>query len=116
MTGNAKSFAAAAIGLALVLPPIAAARAQSVADFYRGKSIDLDIGYSVGGGYDLYARLIARRLGGHIPGNPTIVARNTEGAGRLHPAKYLYSTAPKRGSIIGATRPDPPDGRLLAQA
>ena len=56
----ARCLAAAAV-LALALAHISSARAQSVADFYRGKSIDLDIGYSVGGGYDLYARLIARR-------------------------------------------------------
>src|SRR5690349_23824979 len=101
MTGNAKR--AAVIGLALVLPPIAAARAQSVDDFYRGKSIDLDIGYSVGGGYDLYARLIARRLGEHIPGNPTVVPRNMEGAGSLRLANYLYAAAPNDGTVIGAT-------------
>ncbi|HEX4237285.1 MAG TPA: hypothetical protein VHZ64_05005, partial [Xanthobacteraceae bacterium] len=86
--------AAAVIALALTLPHIPAARAQSVADFYRGKSIDLDIGYSVGGGYDLYARLIARRLGAHIPGNPTVVPKNMEGAGSLRLANYLYSAAP----------------------
>ena len=87
--------AAAAIALTLALPHIAPASAQSVADFYRGKSIDLDIGYSVGGGYDLYARLIARRLGGHIPGNPTVVPKNMEGAGSLRLANYLYSAAPE---------------------
>ena len=68
-----------------------------------GKSIDLDIGYSVGGGYDLYARLIARRLGGHIPGNPTIVPKNMEGAGSLRLANYLYAAAPNDGTVIGAT-------------
>jgi tripartite-type tricarboxylate transporter receptor subunit TctC len=105
MTGNARCFAVAVIGLvlllALALPH--AASAQSVADFYRGKSIDLDIGYSVGGGYDLYARLIARRLGGHIPGNPTVVPKNMEGAGSLRLANYLYAAAPKDGTVIGAT-------------
>jgi tripartite-type tricarboxylate transporter receptor subunit TctC len=95
--------AAAAIALTLALPHIAPASAQSVADFYRGKSIDLDIGYSVGGGYDLYARLIARRLGGHIPGNPTVVPKNMEGAGSLRLANYLYSAAPNDGTVIGAT-------------
>jgi tripartite-type tricarboxylate transporter receptor subunit TctC len=65
------------------------AAAQSAAEFYRGRSIDLQIGYSVGGGYDLYARLVARHLGGHIPGNPTIVPRNMEGAGSLRLANYL---------------------------
>src|SRR5262252_6623998 len=94
---------AAATVLALALAHIPSARAQSVADFYRGKSIDLDIGYSVGGGYDLYARLIARRLGGHIPGNPTVVPKNMEGAGSLRLANYLYAAAPNDGTVIGAT-------------
>ena len=104
MTTIARGLAAAAvIALALASPHIPAARAQSVADFYRGKSIDLDIGYSVGGGYDLYARLIARRLGGHIPGNPTVVPKNMEGAGSLRLANYLYAAAPNDGTVIGAT-------------
>ena len=55
------------------------AHAQSVGDFYKGKNLDLYIGYSVGGGYDLYARLLARHLGKHIPGNPTVLPRNMEG-------------------------------------
>jgi tripartite-type tricarboxylate transporter receptor subunit TctC len=101
MRSIARGLTAAVIALALPLIP--AAGAQSVADFYRGKSIDLDIGYSVGGGYDLYARLIARRLGGHIPGNPTIVPKNMEGAGSLRLANYLYAAAPNDGSVIGAT-------------
>ena len=92
--------AAAMLAIALALTSIPA-RAQSVADFYRGKTIDLDIGYSVGGGYDLYARLIARRLGGHIPGNPTVVPKNMEG-GSLRLANYLYSAAPNDGTVIGA--------------
>jgi tripartite-type tricarboxylate transporter receptor subunit TctC len=79
-----------------------AARAQTAAEFYRGKSIDLEIGYSVGGGYDLYARLVARHLGQHIPGNPTIVPRNMEGAASLRLANYLYAAAPKDGTAIGA--------------
>jgi tripartite-type tricarboxylate transporter receptor subunit TctC len=79
-----------------------AAKAQSAAEFYRGKSIDLDIGYSVGGGYDLYARLLARHLGQHIPGNPTIVPKNMEGAASLRLANYLYSAAPRDGTVIGA--------------
>jgi tripartite-type tricarboxylate transporter receptor subunit TctC len=97
-------MALAGVALAAALPAmIASARAQSVADFYRGKSIDLEIGYSVGGGYDLYARLVARHLGEHIPGNPTIVPRNMEGAGSLRLANYLYAAAPRDGTVIGAT-------------
>jgi tripartite-type tricarboxylate transporter receptor subunit TctC len=103
MTKNARGSVLAAV-LALVLAAllVTAARAQSVADFYRGKTIDLNIGYSVGGGYDLYTRLIARRLGQHIPGNPTVVPKNMEGAGSLRLANYLYSAAPNDGTAIGA--------------
>jgi tripartite-type tricarboxylate transporter receptor subunit TctC len=81
---------------------ISPAAAQSAGDFYRGKSIELDIGYSAGGGYDLYARLLARHLGAHIPGNPTIVPKNMEGAASLRLANYLYSAAPRDGTVIGA--------------
>ena len=93
---------AAAIAVALLFLAGPVARAQSVAEFYKGKSIDLDIGFSVGGGYDLYARLIARRLGDHIPGNPTVVPKSIEGAGSLRLANYLYAAAPKDGTVIGA--------------
>jgi len=93
---------AVAIAVALLFLAGPVARAQSVAEFYKGKSIDLDIGYSVGGGYDLYARLIARRLGDHISGNPTVVPKNIEGAGSLRLANYLYAAAPKDGTVIGA--------------
>jgi len=85
-----------------LLSPQAAA-AQDPAAFYAGKSVDLDIGYSVGGGYDLYGRLLARHLGAHIPGNPTIVPKNMEGAGSLRLANYLYSAAPRDGTVIGTT-------------
>jgi tripartite-type tricarboxylate transporter receptor subunit TctC len=107
MTKNARasvlaSVLAAVLVLVVAVPLVSAARPQSVADFYRGKTIDLNIGYSVGGGYDLYARLIARRLGQHIPGNPTVVPKNMEGAGSLRLANYLYSAAPNDGTVIGA--------------
>jgi tripartite-type tricarboxylate transporter receptor subunit TctC len=95
----ARTGAAAAM-LAL---PAAMALAQSPADFYKGRTIDLQIGYSVGGGYDLYARMIARHLGKHVPGSPTIVPRNMEGAGSLRLANWLYTAAPKDGTVIGAT-------------
>jgi tripartite-type tricarboxylate transporter receptor subunit TctC len=95
-------FILCAVGLMVVLCSMPAARAQSVAEFYQGKSLDFDIGYSVGGGYDLYARLIARRLGGHIPGNPNVVPKNMEGAGSLRLANFLYSAAPRDGTVIGA--------------
>ena len=79
-----------------------AAVAQTVADFYRGKSIELDINVSVGGGYDLYARMVARHMGRHIPGNPTILPKNMEGGGGMRLANWLYNVAPKDGTAIGA--------------
>jgi tripartite-type tricarboxylate transporter receptor subunit TctC len=78
------------------------AGAQDAGGFYAGRSLDLEIGYSAGGGYDLYARLIGRHLGGHIPGNPTVVPKNMEGAGSLRLANFLYAAAPRDGSVIGA--------------
>jgi tripartite-type tricarboxylate transporter receptor subunit TctC len=71
------------------------------ADFYQGRTINLVIGHSAGGGYDLYARLLARHLGRHIPGNPTVVPNNMTGAGSLRAANYLYNAAPKDGTAIG---------------
>src|SRR5687767_12460592 len=85
----------------LMLMPCSIAAAQSVADFYRGKSVDLYIGYSVGGAYDLYARFLARHMGKHIPGNPTVVPKNMEGAGSLRLANWLYNVGPKDGTVFG---------------
>jgi tripartite-type tricarboxylate transporter receptor subunit TctC len=77
------------------------ASAQTPAEFYKGRNVELYIGYSVGGAYDLYARTIARHLGKHIPGNPTIIPKNLEGAGSLRLANWLYNVAPKDGTAIG---------------
>src|SRR5437764_6942900 len=77
------------------------AHAQGPADFYKGKTVDLMIGYSVGGGYDVYARMIARHLGKHIPSNPTVVPKNMEGAGSLRLANWLYNVAAKDGAVLG---------------
>ncbi len=97
---TALAFAMALLPAAATLSP-QAAQAEDPAAFFSGKSIDLDIGYSVGGGYDLYGRLLARHLGKHIPGNPVIVPKNMEGAGSLRLANYLYSAAPRDGTVIG---------------
>ena len=76
-TGNwTRGGAAAVLTLAAVLFAAPTAQAQDPAAFYKGRNVDLYIGYSVGGAYDLYARVIARHLGKHIPGNPTIVPKN----------------------------------------
>jgi tripartite-type tricarboxylate transporter receptor subunit TctC len=80
--------------------PASIAGAQSPADFYKGKTVELDVGYSVGGAYDLYARTIGRYLGHHLPGNPTVIVKNMEGGGSLRLANWLYRVAPKDGSVL----------------
>ena len=90
---------AAIAAVALTLP--VAGQAESVADFYKGRTVELMIGYSGGGGYDVYARLLARHMGKHIPGNPTIVPRNMPGAGSLVLANWLYNVAAKDGTVFG---------------
>jgi len=89
-----------AIG-AMLAALVAPALADPVADFYDGRRITLVIGYSVSGGYDTYARVVAHHLGRHIPGNPTVLPQNMEGAGSLRAANYLYNAAAKDGSVIG---------------
>src|SRR5262245_12208985 len=97
-------FAAACVAAALLCTPAPAA-AQSPTDFYAGKSINVLIGFSPGGGYDLYARTLARHMGRHIPGNPRLVPQNMPGAGSLRAANYLYGVAPKDGTAIAHFAP-----------
>jgi tripartite-type tricarboxylate transporter receptor subunit TctC len=75
---------------------------QSPAAFYKGKTIEIQVNVSVGGGYDLYARMVGRHLGRHIPGNPTIIVQNMPGGGGMRLANWLYNIAPKDGTVIGA--------------
>jgi tripartite-type tricarboxylate transporter receptor subunit TctC len=100
MTKHRTRIACAAVAAALLLAPAARVVAQSLADFFKSRNIDLYVGYSTGGAYDLYARVIGRHMGSHIPGNPTLVPRNMEGAGSLRLANYLYRVAPQDGSAI----------------
>lgn len=76
------------------------ARADALADVYRGKNVSMIVGYSAGGGYDVYARAIARYVNRHIPGNPAVVVTNMPGAGSLAAANYLYNIAPKDGMAM----------------
>jgi len=81
------------------------AEAEPVADFYRDRTITMVIGYSAGGGYDLYARVLARHMGRHIPGHPRLLPQNMPGAGSLKAANFIYSLAPRDGTVIAtATR------------
>ena len=100
---TARTPAWAILGAGVLLASLAGtpARAQSVADFYRGKTVNVLIGVGVGGEYDLQARLVARHLGKHIPGNPSLVPQNMTGAGGIKMANYLFAQAPRDGTYIG---------------
>jgi tripartite-type tricarboxylate transporter receptor subunit TctC len=87
---------------------VSPARADAVADFYKGKNVTLIVGYGTGGGYDVFARLLARHIGKYIPGNPNVVVQNMPGAGSLRAVNALYNTAPKDGTAIGMFGRDMP--------
>lgn len=74
---------------------------DSVAVFYKGKTITTNIGFSAGGEYDLHGRIVSRFLGKHIPGNPTVIASQMTGAGTIKLANFLYGVAPKDGTALG---------------
>jgi len=100
----------AAAGFVAVAPN---AHAQVVDDFYRGKTIDLIIGYSPGATYDLYARLVARHLGEHIPGNPRILPRNLPGSGSRIAVNYVYKAGPQDGTVLGTADQSLPVERVM---
>jgi tripartite-type tricarboxylate transporter receptor subunit TctC len=102
---------AAALPLRMAVP----AAADDVADFYRGKRINLVVGYGTGGGYDLYARMLGRFMGDHIPGKPTIIAQNMPGAGSRGAANWLYKVAPRDGSVIATLSQTTPTDQALGQ-
>jgi tripartite-type tricarboxylate transporter receptor subunit TctC len=93
----------ACIGVvAAMLLPVTGAAAQTVEEFYRGKSITMLVAGGAGGGYDTYARIFARHLSRHIPGHPNIIAKNMPAAAGLAAASTLYNAADKDGSTIAA--------------
>jgi hypothetical protein len=105
------ALAAAAL---LTLP--AASAADEASDFYRGKTITVVVGFGAGGGYDIYARLLAHHLGNHIAGAPNVVVQNMEGAGSVRAANYVYSVAPKDGTVIAAVNQNMPMYQMLGGA
>ncbi len=108
MTVFAGAFA---LALALALPGSAAA--DPLADFYKDKRVRMFIGYSSGGGYDTYARVLARYMGEHLPGKPPMIPPNMPGAGSLKAANYIYSAAPRDGTAIGAINRGVPTEPLM---
>jgi tripartite-type tricarboxylate transporter receptor subunit TctC len=101
--------------LAIVLPSVTApALAQEdVAAFYKGKTVRIVIGVGVGSGYDINGRLLARFMGAHIPGNPTIIVQNQPGAGSLTMTSQLYASGPFDGTVIGSSFNGMPTAPLL---
>src|SRR5438874_1471789 len=112
---SVRTFILAVLALALPSP----CHAQPPAEFYKGRSIDLYIGTSVGGGYDAYGRMLARHIGKYLPGSPVIVPKNMEGGGGLRLANYLANAAPKDGTAFAifnrGTAFDPLLGNKAAQ-
>src|SRR5580704_17596886 len=104
--GGWAAVVGAALTCGLLLPATAA-------DFYAGKTIDFEVGADVGGGYDIYARTVARHMSRHIPGNPTIVVKNMPGAGSGRTALFISNVAPKDGATLGALMPGAIIGPLL---
>lgn len=102
---RAQSYVSLLTTLAAIAINAGSGAAQSVAEFYAGKSISLIISTGSGGGLDASARLVARHMGNHIPGKPAIVPRNMTGAGHLAATNHVYAQAPKDGTTIGAILP-----------
>ena len=89
------------LSLAVVTAATIPSSARAADEFYKGKTIQISVGFAAGGGYDVYARLIARHMGKYIPGNPTFIVQNMPGAGSRVAANWLYNVAPKDGTALG---------------
>jgi tripartite-type tricarboxylate transporter receptor subunit TctC len=87
------------------VPP---AKADAVADFYRGRTVTVVVSSSAAGGYDTIARAVARHMSKHMPGNPAFIVRNMPGAGGMTATNFLYNTADKDGSVIGLVQNNTP--------
>jgi tripartite-type tricarboxylate transporter receptor subunit TctC len=96
-----KTFAAVTASFLFAIP----ATAQDAATFYKGKTVRLVVGFTPGGGYDVYARALGRHFGRHIPGNPTVVVQNMPGAASLKSVQYLNAGAPADGTVITTFNP-----------
>jgi tripartite-type tricarboxylate transporter receptor subunit TctC len=100
--------ALALAGLAMAGLAMAPARADGIADFYKGKTVSLVVGSSTGGGYDTMTRAVARFIGKHIPGNPTVVVRNMPGAGGITAMNYIYNAAERDGTVLALVQNNTP--------
>ena len=99
MGWNKRCLALIATVLASIWPALT--QADEIADFYKGKTVELQIGFGPGGGNDVWGRMVSRHLPRHLPGNPTFIPKNVPAAGSLLVANNLYNVAPKDGSALG---------------
>jgi tripartite-type tricarboxylate transporter receptor subunit TctC len=104
-SGGRVAFTLIGLTIAVAGSERAAAQSASQAEFYKGKTVELIISTGAGGGLDANGRIVARHLGNHIPGNPTIVAKNMPGGGHIRAANYVFNQAPKDGTTIGSFIP-----------
>lgn len=110
-----KSARLAVFGAALLALGLHRASADPIADFYKGRQVNMIIAHEVATGYDLYARLLARHLGRHIPGNPTFVPQNMLGASGINGANLLFNVSARDGSAIGTFAHTVPLDPLIGQ-
>ena len=105
-------MAGSVIAVIAILASTALATAQT-ADKFKGKIFEVVVGYDTGGGYDIYARALARHIGKHLPGNPTVIVKNMPGAQTRTAANYIYNVAPKDGTVIATIARGLPTEELL---
>ena len=101
MTWLKLTAVASVVAAAVAAGSASAVAADAVENFYRGRTVQVLVGFGPGGGYDLYARTLARYMGKHMPGRPTFVTQNMPGAGSMKVMNYLYNAARKDGTYIG---------------
>ena len=107
---RSKQIHLAVLALPALLISTGAADAQP--DPLAGKTVQMIIGFGPGGGYDLWGRMVARHIGKHLPGNPTVMPQNMPGAGSFNAANYIYNVAPKDGTVLGIIARDAALGPL----
>lgn len=108
-----RGIVGAVLGPAVAVALLAQGGLAKAQEYYKGKQVSLSVGYAAGGGYDVYARIVGRHYGEHLPGRPSIVVKNMPGAGSLRVTNYLYQGAPKDGTEIAAVGREIPTAALL---
>jgi tripartite-type tricarboxylate transporter receptor subunit TctC len=103
------------LSLAVVMAATIPSSARAADEFYKGKTIQISVGFAAGGGYDVYARLIARHMGKYIPGNPTFIVQNMPGAGSRVAANWLYNVAPKDGTALASVVQGTPVDQVMKE-